>query len=114
MIARALALALGVMKATDLVKEVFTRSTGLTPQPYLKSALATGLAVGAACAYEDGWRERVELGSTIAGLAALLHEGYAVLSTEADTNKVIVVEKAARAAVGATRGSAPGARIPAL
>lgn len=112
MIARALALALGVMKTTDLVKEIFTRSTGLIPQPYLKSTLATSLAVGAACAYEDGWRERVELGSTIAGMAAILHEGYAALSTQADSNKAVVVQKTARAAVRGT--NAPGSRIPTL
>lgn len=110
-----LALAFGVMKATDIAKEIFDRATGLTPRPYLKSSLATGLAIGAACAYEDGWRERVLTASAVAGLAAVLHEGYAVLSSGADRNKVVVVQQAARAAAGQVgRAGRAGSRVPQL
>lgn len=110
----ALALAFGVMKSTDIAKELFDRVTGLTPQPYLKSAVATGLAVAAACTQEDDWRERLVLASGIAGAAAVLHEGYAVLSSSADSNKVMVVSRQARAAVQGMAPSGRGNRVPPL
>lgn len=110
-----LALAFGVFKTTDIAKEIFDRATGLTPRPYLKSLVATGLAVGAACAYEDGWRERVLTASAVAGMSAVLHEGYAMLSSGADRNKVVVVQQAARAAAGQVgRAARAGSRVPAL
>lgn len=98
-----LALAFGVMKTTDIAKEVFDRATGLTPQPYLKSLVATGLSVAAAYAYEDDPRERLLLAGGIAGVAALLHEGYASLASSADRNKVMVVG-----------GGGRGRRVPPL
>lgn len=101
----ALALGLGVMKGTDLLKEVFDRATGMALQPYLKSLIATGLSVGAAVTYTQGWRERVLLASAVAGASAVMHEGYASLSTKADGNKLAFLQTAAR------RG---GGRIPPL
>lgn len=114
MIGKTLALAFGVMKTTDIAKELFDRATGLTPRPYLKSLVATGLSIGAALAYEDGWRDRVLLASGVAGSAAVLHEGYAVLATGADRNKVMVVQQAARAARSNAVPGGPGARVPTL
>jgi len=108
---RTLALAFGVTKATDLAREVFERTTGLTPRPYLKSVLATALAGAAGCTYEQGWRARLEMAAGIAGVAALLHEAQAVLSTAADKNKVMVVERSARAATSSMSASAPGRRV---
>ncbi len=110
----ALALAFGTMKATDLIKEVFNRTTGLTPQPYLKSVVAMTLGGAAACAYEYDWHDRLLLASGIAGAAAVLHEAHAVLATGADRNKVVVVDRMARAAASAASGSAPGRRITPL
>lgn len=111
---QAAALAFGVSKTTDLLKEVFDRATGLTPRPYLKSLVAMGLSVGAAWAYEEGWRERVLLAASVAGGSAILHEGYSVLSTASDRNKVMVVQQAARAARTAAVPGGPGQRVPAL
>lgn len=108
------ALGLGCMKVTDLVREVFERATGMTPRPYLKSTLATALAVGAGYAYADGWKDRLATAGGIAGMAAIAHEGYAVLSTRADQNKVSVLQLAARSAVSAQTASAPGRRVPPL
>lgn len=92
----ALALAAGVMKGTDIVKEVFDRATGMALQPYLKSFIATGLSVGAAAAYAEGWKERVLLASAVAGSSAVMHEGYAALSTKADGNKLAFMQRAQR------------------
>ena len=112
---RAAALAFGVFKTTDLLKQVFTRSTGLTPQPYLKSAASMALAGAVAVAYERGWRERLLMASAVAGGAAVLHEGYELLSTGADRNKVLVVQQAARAAAsGVSPSSRPGRRVQPL
>lgn len=107
MIAQVLALGFGVMKSTDLAKEVFDRTTGLIPQPYLKSLFAMGLSFAAGMAYADNWRERVLLASGIAGVASVLHEGQAVLSTTADRNKVSVLS-------GAARIGGPGRRLTPL
>lgn len=114
MIARAAALSFGTMKAVDLLKEVFDRATGLTPRPYLKSATAMVLSGAVACAYEQGWRDRLLLAASVAGGSALLHEGYAVLSTGADRNKVMVVQQAARAAASAPMPNGPGRRVQPL
>lgn len=114
MIGQTLALAFGVTKAVDLTREVFERATNMTPRPYLKSVLATGLSVGAACLYADSWRDRLLLASGIAGTSAVLHEGHAVLSTAADRNKVVVLDRAARAAASAPRPSAAGRRVTPL
>lgn len=114
MLTRTLALAFGVSKTTELAKEVFGRVTGLTPQPYLKSLFAMGLSAGAGYAYGETWRERLELAAGVAGAAAALHEGQAVLSTAADRNKTIVIERAARGAASSVSGSAPGRRVKPL
>lgn len=107
MIAQVLALGFGVMKTTDLAKEVFDRTTGLVPQPYLKSLFAMGLSAAAGMTYASTWRDRVLLASGIAGAAAVLHEGQAVLSTTADRNKVSVM-------TGAMRTGGPGRRVTPL
>jgi hypothetical protein len=104
----------GVMKTTDLAKEVFDRVTGQGVQPYLKSALATSLSALAAVAYADGWRERLLLTSGIAGTAAVLHEGYAVLTTQSDANKANVISTVARKSMKAQGTSAPGRRVQPL
>lgn len=109
-----LLLGAGVMKTTDIVKEVFDRATGLQLQPYLKSALATVLSVGAAQLVADGWRERLLLASGVAGAAAGMHEGYSVLSTRSDANKAQVIQIAARKSMGSQSQTAPGRRVPAL
>lgn len=114
MIVRAAALSFGVMKTVDLLKEVFDRATGLTPRPYLKSATAMALSGAVAVLYEDGWRERMMLASYVAGGSAILHEGYSLLSTGADRNKVMVVQQAARVAASAPMPSGPGRRVPTL
>lgn len=110
MIGRAAALAFGVFKTTDLLKELFDRATGMTPRPYLKSAVAMTLSGAVAIAYEQGWRDRLLLAASVAGGSAVLHEGYEVLSTGADRSKVVVMQQAARSAVG--RGA--GQRVPPL
>ena len=112
--AEIVALGLGVMKTTDIVKEVFDRTTGMNLQPYLKSVVATGLSVGAAVSMAHSWRERLVLAGGIAGTAAALHEGYAVLSTKADANKAQVVQIAARKSMSAQTATAPSRRVPAL
>ncbi len=115
MIGRAAALSFGVMKATDLLKELFDRATGLTPRPYLKSVVAMTLSGAVAVAYEQGWRDRLLLAASVAGGSAVLHEGYEVLSTGADRNKVLVEQAARAAAQQATRPSSrPGNRMPSL
>lgn len=111
MIGKVIALGFGVFKATDLAKEVIDRVTGMGVQPYLKSGFASALAVGAGIAYGEDWREKVVLASGIAGTAAVIHEGYAVLSTKADSNKAVVVQRAAQAATQAMAPSGPGRRI---
>jgi hypothetical protein len=109
---RAVALGLGVMKSTDLFKQVFDRATGLGLQPYLKSAASMALAGTVASAYESGWKARLELAGAVAGIAAVAHELEQVLQTRTDSQKMVVVERAARsAAQAATR---PGQRVQAL
>lgn len=108
----ALALAAGVMKTTDVVKEVFERATGMVPQPYLKSLLATSLSAGAAVLYGGAsWRDRLLMASAVAGSSAVMHEGYAALSTRADANKAQFIRTAARGAIADQLPSAPGRRI---
>lgn len=115
MIARAAALAFGVMKTTDLLKELFLRATGMDTHPYLKSTVAMALSGAVAIVYEDDWKDRLLLAASVAGGSAVLHEGYAVLSTGADRNKVLVLQNAARAARNAPRPSGgPGHRVPPL
>lgn len=116
MIGRAAALAFGVMKTTDLLKEMFLRATGMDVQPYLKSAVAIGLSGAVAAVYEQDWRDRLLLAASVAGGSALLHEGYAVLSTGADRNKALFYQNAVRSARSAPRPSSggPGQRVPAL
>jgi hypothetical protein len=114
-IGEALALGLGVMKATDLAKEVFDRvSGGLVPRPYLKSAVATGLSAAAAAYLVEDRRDQLVLGSGIAGAAALLHELHTALSATADSRKTLLVQRESRAAVQALHPSAPGRRIKPL
>lgn len=113
------ALGLGVMKATDMAKETFDRVTNQGVQPYVKSVFATGLAVAGAVAVADGWKERLLMTGGVAGTAALLHEGYAVLTTAGDRNKAQVIRAVTRSAPGAVKAasgvsSAPGARVPSL
>ena len=111
---RALALALGVVKLTDLVKEIFDRA-GTTPYPYVKSLVSTGLAVGAGVAYGgSSWRDRVLLASEIAGAAAVLHEGQAVLASATERNRAHTIKLVARGGIGAAMPTAPGRRVPNL
>lgn len=107
MIGRAAALSFGVFKATDLVKEVFLRATGMTLQPYLKSALAMSLSGAVAVAYEQGWKDRLLLAASVAGGSAVVHEGHQVLSTRADFNKINVI---ARTPMATARANMPGSR----
>lgn len=114
MITRAAALSFGVFKTTDLVKEVFTRATGMTLRPYLKSSVAMILSGAVAVAYEDGWKNRLLLAASVAGGSAVVHEGYEVLSTRADQTKLSVLLQSANGQVRANIPRGPGQRIPAL
>lgn len=83
------------MKTVDLSKEVFDRVTGMGVRPYLSSAVATGLSWAVAGAYTETWRDRLELTGAVAGTAALLHEGYAALSSTTERNRTLVIGGAA-------------------
>ena len=111
---RAFALALGVVKLTDLVKELFDRA-GTTPYPYVKSLVSTGLAVGAGAAYGgSSWKDRILLASEIAGAAAVLHEGQAVLASATERNRAHTIKLVARGGINAAMPTAPGRRVPTL
>lgn len=96
-----IAIALGAMKGTDVLKDIL-RGQGFGNIPdAAKSVSATTIAIAVASLVETSWQRRLVTGAAAAGLASLIHNSERLRRGQGDAIRQQIMRAAT---VGKTRG----------